>query len=59
MSEKEKSQAELLSEKVLSDKKNAGLRMSEDQIAEQISSARATRRSLTLQRPSVKQLSRL
>ena len=34
MSEKEKSQAELLSEKILSDKKNAGLRMSEEQIAE-------------------------
>ncbi|MBR1421950.1 MAG: aminopeptidase [Ruminococcus sp.] len=34
MSEKEKSQAELLSEKILSDKKNAGLRMSDEQIAE-------------------------
>ncbi len=34
MSEKEKSQAELLSEKVLSDRKNAGLRMSDEQIAE-------------------------
>ena len=34
MSEKQKSKAELLSETVLSDKKNAGLRMSEEQIAE-------------------------